>query len=94
MALGRYKRNKGKIARANYRTKGKAIRGPSINTWLGRTSGGHYTAYACIGMGSAKVKPARHGRCSRQLAVARTPQSAVAKALKSLSRVVARRGRK
>lgn len=93
MALGRYRRNRSKVARANYRKKGKATRGPSINTWVGRTSGGKYTAYACLGMGGAKVKKAGHGRCSRYLQQGRTPQSAIAKALKSLSQVIARRGR-
>jgi hypothetical protein len=90
MALGRIKRTGAAIKKAS---KG-AKRGPSIQTWLGRSSSGRYSAYACLGMGSAKSKPARHERCSRGVSVGRTPQAALAKAVKSLSQVMARRGKR
>ncbi len=90
MSFSRIRRNKSKVAKATHAAK----RGPTISTWLGRGSTGVYSAYACVGMGSAKTKPLRHARCSRGLQHGRTPQAALAKALKSLSQVVARRGRK
>lgn len=89
MAYGRIIRNRKKVARAHK----KAVRGPSVKTWLGRSTHGGYSAYACLGMGGAKSKPVRHERCSKELSYGRTPQAAIAKALKSLSQVVAKRGR-
>jgi len=88
MGFGRIKRTRSRVARAHHRPK----RGPSVKTWLGRGAKGVYSAYACLGMGKAKIKPSRHDRCSK-LVQGRTPQAAIAKALKSLSGVVARRGR-
>ena len=97
MALGRIKRNRRKAERAGQRESGstwKDIRPArhhrkiKVGVEVTREWTGRYHAKACIG-GDRYAKK-RHAHCGFTKS-GRTPQSAVAKALKSLSSTVARR---
>ena len=70
-----------------------------VNVKVWRSQAGRYTAYACVGGPPPKTalimrgrRPMDREKCSFGKH-ARTPQAAIAKALKSLSNAVARRGR-
>lgn len=86
-SLGRIKRSKKKIAASAKqeikRTGGttRFRKGPKVETGVGRLPSGIYGAEACL----KKVCYTGTGR---------TPQSAIAKALQSLARGVAKRGRR
>lgn len=90
MALGRIKRSRSKVQRmlrANTRTMHVAVQ---VYRHAGR--GGNYAALACVRSKVTSTGIRTRKSCSRTK-IGRTPQSAIAKALKSLSSTVARRGR-
>lgn len=84
MALGRITRDRKKIARAPKNGR----KGPRIETSIARTANG-YTAVACL------VQPGKSVTTGNNICGAdgkgRTPQSALAKAVKSVSGVISRR---
>lgn len=101
MALGRIKRDKRKVAVAAQRSTRPLTdaRTLSIKVQVSRMTWGRYTALACLGSPpktKLKMGPQHavfRARCGLPK-YARTPQSAIALAVKSLSRTLAKRGRK
>lgn len=94
MALGRIKRSKAKRERARE----SYHRGPTIVTMVERDGGGDYWASACLGsrrlVSGRGSTPAqiKAGVCA--MSFGRTPQAAIAKAVKKISGRIARRGRR
>lgn len=92
MAFGRIKRSADKVSRSEQRESYK-VRGRNVRAMVRvYRMAGSYEAYACLGS-SMKSRRTAHPTCSRFM-TGRTPQSAVAKALKHLAITVARRGTK
>ena len=106
MAIGRIRRRRYKIKASREKQSGKVIRHrATINVEVSRSRAGRYMAQACIGIGKKPVdmpkfytaqekrKAKIHmNRC--ELGSGRTPQSAIAKSVRNLSVLIAKRGKK
>lgn len=103
MALGRIKRNAVKVAMTTKRrdgTRGGLERGFNVKVYVGPHQGGGYYAEACIAKPKTSAKNMKdvYRHFAQTCAVGhpggRTPQSAVAHALKDLAVQVAKRDKK